>query len=154
MVLQLHCSQTPDHHNWWLHLYSDSWYRLPSMWSLFSKILDNCLQWGNRNYKWIWHYRPFADDCGPIITGDKVKTYNLIQPKQLQCYSAKKNTNQNKDTWKKGEKFIKHANSVKYLGLILDRKFNWREHNDKVDTCKGLLLNIINKYRQIKLNQN
>ena len=36
----------------------------------------------------------------------------------------------------------------KYLGVTLDRRLNWRDHvNDKISTCKAMLLNITNKYR-------
>ena len=49
---------------------------------------------------------------------------------------------------KLGGKFIKHENKVKYLGITLDRRLSWREHiNDKISTCRTILLNITNKYR-------
>ena len=47
-----------------------------------------------------------------------------------------------------GGKFIKHNDKVKYLCLTLNQRLSWRQHiNDKINTCKGLLLNITNKYR-------
>ena len=47
-----------------------------------------------------------------------------------------------------GGKFIKHETKVKYLEVTLDRRLSWREHiNDKINTCKAMLLNITNKYR-------
>ena len=47
-----------------------------------------------------------------------------------------------------GGKFIKHETKVKYLGVTLDKRLSWKDHiNDKISTCKVMLLNITNKYR-------
>ena len=49
---------------------------------------------------------------------------------------------------KLGCKFIKHETKVKYLGVTLDKRLSSRDHiNDKISTCKAMLLNITNKYR-------
>ena len=53
-----------------------------------------------------------------------------------------------RQTDRQTEKFIKHETKVKYLGVILDKRLSWRDHiNDKISTCKAMLLNITNKYR-------
>ena len=49
---------------------------------------------------------------------------------------------------KQWRKYFKHKNTVKYLGLTLDRRLTWRPHiKNKIDACKGQLLKIINKYK-------
>ena len=49
---------------------------------------------------------------------------------------------------KLGGKIIKHENKVKYLGVTLDNRLCWSYHiNDKIITCKAMLLNITSKYR-------
>ena len=49
---------------------------------------------------------------------------------------------------KLGGQLIKHETEVKYLGVTLDKRLSWRSQiNDKINTCKAMLLNITNKYR-------
>ena len=51
---------------------------------------------------------------------------------------------------KLGGKFIKHETKFKYLEVTLDRRLNSQDHiNDKINTCKAMLLNITSKYRHI-----
>ena len=47
-----------------------------------------------------------------------------------------------------GGKLIKHEQKVKYLGLTLDRRLNWRTHiNQNIDLCKEQLISLTNRYR-------
>ena len=109
----------------------------------------------------------FADDCGPLIGGNsthdmyknmqrmlnklylwgKSKNLTFNPEKSIAILLCKKRKPQEKYL-KMGGKLIKHDKQVKYLGVTLDKKLNWRLHiNDKINTCKGMLTNLLNKYR-------
>ena len=109
----------------------------------------------------------FTDDCGPMTGGDNThemyksmqrmlnKLYHWGEGKNLKFSPTKtvavlfsKKHKPKQKFLKLGGKFIKHETQVKYLGVTLDRRLSWRDHiNDKISTCKAMLLNITNKYR-------
>ena len=78
-----------------------------------------------------------------------VKIRNLeFSPEKLVAVLFSRKHKSREQFLKLGGKYIKHKHKLKYLGITLNRRLTCITHiKNKVDSLKGLLINITNKYK-------